>query len=290
MKYKNVDELMADETVPLGTRRALALREILHPHFVAIRYEFFKDGKSVVYLASAFLLSVSDEWFLVTAGHCEEDINSLTLNGFRLATVNLIDGFGLNPKHNSMIPFDYEDAAPTNMTELGFDSLVLRVSAMHRRLLEANGKRPLTEEVWQHQPANVDVYILMGVPHDRTDDKGSFTRFDLVPYWVDPTERDDPFAEMLIPMFYGKIAWDDTIYGDLKGVSGGPIFGFSKVGDKTKYWLIAMQSGWNRADRRIAGPKTQALGYYIQVALEKLGAVEMRNSRQCAAGQSEVAG
>lgn len=36
-------------------------------------------------------------------------------------------------------------------------------------------------------------------------------------------------------------------------MSGGPIFGFNLDGEVARYWIVAMQSSWNRAQNIVYG-------------------------------------
>ena len=92
-------------------------------HFVAfvIEYEFFDDNKDVqnhfaVY--SGFILSLHDQWYWVTAGHCLrdddgkkgiEDLYDLAAAGrIRMVRVGLADYFGPDVHDRNIIPFAYE--------------------------------------------------------------------------------------------------------------------------------------------------------------------------------------
>ena len=57
----------------------------------------------------------------------------------------------------------------------------------------------------------------------------------------------DGVAPTKCPRFIGKL--DERISIDIKGMSGGPIFGFKKDCDN-RYWVVAIQSSWI-ADRKL---------------------------------------
>lgn len=56
----------------------------------------------------------------------------------------------------------------------------------------------------------------------------------------------------LYPRFVGAID-PDLPLKSLKGMSGGPIFGFNFDGEGTRYWLVAIQSSWDRAQSLVYG-------------------------------------
>lgn len=47
---------------------------LLNKHFVPLHFHFSKDGINKHPVISAFVISISNEWFLVTAAHCLADV------------------------------------------------------------------------------------------------------------------------------------------------------------------------------------------------------------------------
>ena len=134
--------------------QANSLFNLLHRHFVAIHVVFEKDGQHSGETYSGFLLSVSDEWVLVTAGHCLDRVQEVLDAGYKIHESSLIDGLASDSRYRHPIPFAYLDSDPVSLDSEGFDCGILRLTHNQRQLLEANAKRPLTEEVWYKQPCS----------------------------------------------------------------------------------------------------------------------------------------
>src|SRR5262245_9077439 len=94
------------------------VREILfnvfQRHCVALRVQFTKQDKtSVVQTYSGFVMSVDDHWFLITAGHCVDEIAKATEQGYTLES-ELIDNLSTEQKYQHALPFDFETAEPVS--------------------------------------------------------------------------------------------------------------------------------------------------------------------------------
>lgn len=133
---------MNDPLDPQTLSQARALFNQLRRHFVSLRVEFQKRQARTSELYSAFLLSVTDEWILITAGHCIERVSKIQNAGYSLVTSELIDGLASDSKYRHPVPLNYVDADPTSLDSEGFDCGILRLSYNQRQLLEANGKVP----------------------------------------------------------------------------------------------------------------------------------------------------
>ena len=130
------------------------LVSFFHRHLVPLCAIFTVENKAAVYVATAFILSAENEWFLVTAGHVALDIKSYLQNPkYSLNKALLYDYGGLSAVHREPIPFEL---IPDNLLVFG-DEITLDYGVIHLRphykdLLIANGIEPLNEEVWYHQP------------------------------------------------------------------------------------------------------------------------------------------
>jgi hypothetical protein len=229
------------------------IAEYFNQHCAPLYFHFNKGEENHHYVISTFVISIDDEWFLVTAGHCLGEIENIKSAGYSLAKVRLIDYGGLNAKHFDPIPFDYENSSIEHLGDDNYDYGIIYISKYYRRLLESNNIIALNEEVWEKQPSEPDSYYLLGVPDQLTEvAKGEIsiravllqvTKCDSVP---------DEFEKTDAPTFYGEIYVDEDLTS-IKGMSGGPLFSFEITeSGQYKYWLCAVQSRWLPRKRLIA--------------------------------------
>ncbi|MBI5032926.1 MAG: hypothetical protein HZB51_20590 [Chloroflexi bacterium] len=241
-------------------------------HMVPIFFTFVKDSDSRSAITTCFVLSVQDKWFLVTAGHCLEEIECLiTEHGYRITKCRLLDSLGTDAKHFEPIPFAYESVLTSHINDnANFDYGIIAVSSYYRQLMEENHIQPLNEDVWKLQPSIADFYTLLGVPSELVN--VSNENVELVPalFHVTPlAERPDGFSETDMPLFYGSIKLGEGITS-IRGMSGGPIFAFQQDEQgRLKYWLTALQSRWLPNSHFIAACSTKLLGEAIEAMLTK---------------------
>lgn len=222
-------------------------------HCAPLYIHFKKNDEHHHYVFSTFVMSIDDEWFLVTAGHCLKEIEKIKNAGYSIAKSSLLDFGGLNAKHFQPIPFDFENSIYGHLDDNKYDYGIIQLSTYYRRLMESNDISALNEEVWEKQPKDPDFYFLLGVPDqltEVTEDKIKITttlhtviKCDSVPIEFEKTEA---------PTFYGEIHLDDDL-SSIKGMSGGPLFSFKRTeSGELKYWLCAVQSRWIKNKRLIA--------------------------------------
>jgi hypothetical protein len=223
-------------------------------HVIPIFFSFQRGKETKNFFITSFVLSIYDEWVLVTAGHCITDVKQLLDAGYELVGCNLVDSMGVGAKHKEVVPFDYVGAnAITPFDDPGYDYGIIFVREIYRKLLEANGVEALTEEVWDKQPTDPDYYALIGVPDELTEATYPVSTVTTTMHLVERLEeRPDGFEETEAPTFYGKISLGGPLTS-IRGMSGGPIFSFAKGTDgRERYWLHAVQSTWVKPDRHIA--------------------------------------
>lgn len=67
---------------------------------------------------TALVLSVAEQWFLVTAGHCIVEIEEITdVHGCQIAGCWPIDSLGLGAEHSEPIPFAYANSYPVQLSK-----------------------------------------------------------------------------------------------------------------------------------------------------------------------------
>lgn len=209
-------------------------------HSVPIFVTLQKGKKSDSKVITAFVLSVADQWFLVTAGHCLRDIidEPIKKHGCQLTQCYLIDYLGSGAIHEQRIPFAYHQSNPSYLSDgVNFDYGVMVLSPYYRALLEKNNVQALDERVWKMQPSKVDYYFLLGVPAELI--KKNLESVEIIPtlHKVLPLyQRPEAFPDSEVPLFYGRVALGAGVT-DIKGMSGGPIFGFyANEQGELRYW------------------------------------------------------
>lgn len=242
--------------------------------------------KSHTFLIAGFVVSVSEHWFLITAGHCLEQLDA-AIEHTSVESINLIDSMGEGAIDHTPIYFDYREAPKQYFhDEIGIDCGFIYLRPYYKSLLKANGVVALDEIQWKRQPdtSEFDVCWMLGLPTEFIDNSDSasvlfrtaFFPLDAVIETPEPFKRDSPTglpAEDAIlrdGMFYGKIhedidlPKDDRGRDDIRGMSGGPIFGFARRGEALKYWLIAAQSCWFRDSRYVRGFPVPLIASYLE--------------------------
>jgi len=119
-----------------------------HRHLVPIFISLKSDIDTQSTVLTAFLMSVKEKWYLITAGHSISKIEKLTnKHDYKISNCLLIDSLGAGAKYSHPIPFAYENANPTCISdERDFDYGFLEVSSYYRKFLETNNVQPLDED------------------------------------------------------------------------------------------------------------------------------------------------
>jgi len=245
----------------------------LHKHVVPVLFTVQKEQDIQRFHITTFVMSISGQWFLITAGHCIQKVQEYLDSGYKIISSRLIDSLGTGAKCPNPIPFVYKESYPECLSEkyeLDYGYMVL--SLYYKRLLLANNVHALDEEVWKKQPAQVDCYKLLGIPSELvlvTSSNISITPSLLTVEVL--KEKPDGFTEVNAPLFYGHINLGDGLES-IKGMSGGPIFAFykNKKGE-LRYWLTAIQSRWLPESSNIVACPAKRFGNILEEALFQLG-------------------
>lgn len=273
------------------------LQPIFMRHVVALSLldaerEFEEDSLPLDYqpghiLFSAFVISVQNIWFLITAGHILRDIETRIKSGRRIVKARLIDS--LQDNQNKMsIPFDFHDApkAPIYREEEGIDYGVILLRACYVRLLVAGGTRAFNENEYKDLPGKAEKYFLLGFPsqarkinHTRRELGGNIT-IDIGCPLLPIQPVDDPPAELRltekrfyvkVPIIPGNRYAEDGIMTDIDGMSGGPIIAVKKINSgEIRYWIIGVQSGWLKSKRILAACYMEPLINALQGCIKRL--------------------
>ncbi len=242
-------------------------------HVVAVNQAWDQPGVSTrrQNAYTCFVLDVRGEWLLVTAGHVL--LNHLYAPERKNVSCSISDGWR-NGASQEPVPFSLPDDRFA-LDKDGLDLGLIPLDAFYRRRLVANGVKAFDDRVFRPLPSDLLRYVVVGLPDQfitqRPTSNGKMAV--LVNPTLVPLERVEPPPDMVTPFprFYGKLAWSlqhkhtgETLDG-MSGFSGGPILGF-KVGEdgRMRYYLVAIQSGWRRDLRVVAGPLMPAIAAWIQ--------------------------
>jgi hypothetical protein len=225
---------------------------------VTFRYKSAKRGEHETGFQAyaGTILKIGESICFLTAGHIlkglQDVIDSSTVE---IESAVLADTFGSRRINDYPIPFDLKSARAffIDDEDEGLDFGVIVLDPYYIRLLAANGTTALEERNWINQSSvTFDAHVMFGLPDefgsDRLSDSGNGT---VSPTMFRVLQLESPpndIKETRYPRFVGEIDRELPLTS-LKGMSGGPIFGF-KFGSETRYWIVALQSSW-LPDRRI---------------------------------------
>lgn len=208
-------------------------------------------------ICSGTLILIHDVLCFLTAGHVLKELEELRRHPtVRIESSAFVDTFGLGTVSDVPIPFDLvnADLFYIDDDEEGLDFGVIAINPHFARLLSKNGVIALGDEQWAHQHrVTFDRYALLGLPVELTSDRvmpdvGGSARpvmAFLTPSTADPTRK-----QRRHPQFVAKL--DGPEPKSVKGMSGGPIFGFRIYpGPEVRYWVVALQSSWDPISRTI---------------------------------------
>lgn len=243
---------------------------------------------------TAFVISVRDIWFLVTAGHILRDIDTRLKAGRTIVNSRLIDGLS-SQESFPPIPFMLGDTLQWYIFENGLDYALIPLPPIIARQLIAGGVSALTEPAWTDMADSVDGYFLLGFPNQGADitvtsngAKGNVQVRLGAPLL--PIQRVDDPPDVLkcdtgrfyarVPKSAGNVDGKSIKLTDIKGMSGGPIFAVKRTDtNRSRYWLVAVQSGWAPKSRVLAAcpiqPLVDAIGTCIDAHDDELKGHEL---------------
>lgn len=225
---------------------------------------------------SGCIVSVNDSFFILTAGHAIKNFTEATkCDSFRLTSCVLADYFGIDAKHAQSYPYNIDACAKlVQFDEVsGLDFALLEIDDILKRNLEANGILPFP--LWVDGPSpvvNIDQYGLLGFPDDRTDliatPLSRKTEIGVRPVYL-VIQRLEDDTQKVCPRFAANLLASAEEIRSIVGTSGGPIIGLSMQDDGTsRYYLIAIQSTWDRNSRKIYATLMSAIQISVRNTIE----------------------
>lgn len=248
-----------------GEKREVKALEFFCRHLVGLyvtyRHKSSEDadkpGRFAVY--SGTLIMIRNAVMYLTAGHVLKELDELRAHDrVEITDAVLDDTLGWKRVSDVPIPFDLKNAQffYIDDKEEGLDFGVIMLEPHYVRLLAKNGVVALTGKNWIHQHAvKYDGYAMLGFPEELTSERVSvsgegsvspviFTvkKLQSAPAGRPPTRH---------PEFVGQLG-PGLPLSSVKGMSGGPIFGF-RLKPEARYWIVALQSSWNPQKRIVYG-------------------------------------
>ena len=216
------------------------------------------NGSKRLGVASGFVYSLEDEWFLVTVGHFMKDFEVLLKAG-RVVETRLVDGLGANAKDRTppLVDLTACSAGMRYSETLGVDLGFFWLLPMYQQWLQSNGIVPLQWGNWRNQPSKFDGYVLCGIRKSQNDEF-AFQRGCFPIFAVDEETVPDHLAKK-VPRFHAVVP-DYRDVPSIDGMSGGPILAFARdSNDQWRFWIAAMQNGWDKKSRTIAAIQAELL-------------------------------
>src|SRR5262245_24323360 len=246
---------------------------LVHPTNGATAFQRFDPR---LQLASGCVISVRGLWFFLTAGHVLQQIRNAPHVGRRTFGFALMDGFHLpNKKVDCVpIPFDIDQCYAIDEPG-GIDYGIFHIPKLIAKALANNGVVPVSEDAVAGPNETFDCYGLIGFPsqefHTRVIDTNAerfgmaHFAFPMVPL-VASNEIPDGLDTTTNP-FVGQIVSLTAKYEDntpaylksIKGMSGGPIFGFQLDQNGISSRLVAVQSSWFELSQRVVGGRALSM-------------------------------
>jgi hypothetical protein len=216
---------------------------------------------------TAFVITVGQQWYLVTAGHNIEDWRpAMRANGpTQIVGVALADYFGVDAKR--MVPLKYHpfDQAIYHAYRQA-DDIDYAVTLIHTQLrkeLESNGVMPLPVNESRNSFDDFYGYGVVGFPEEyckpSLQNDIDYRAAEIKPVLVPLKRIELPTPRGRQPAFIADVI-DMGDQKNVLGMSGGPILGYLMGKDgKSQYEVVAIQSQWSEKGRVIACPVTVAL-------------------------------
>src|SRR6266487_3461966 len=200
-----------------------------HRHLIPMVFVFKKSDVTTSFVITAFVLSVQEQWFLVTAGHCLQKIDEMKKEGYAIQKCYLMDSMGVGATHFDPIIFTYDLAKPQYMPDSReMDYGIIPLSTYYQRLLSANKVTPISEEFWRLQPNNPESFALIGIPDESIQRNDNTVGIITALNWIEECEKPEHLPNTQLPLFYGKITLHSN-QSSIRGMSGGPILAFEQV-------------------------------------------------------------
>lgn len=248
--------------IELSEDRRLKMLDFFCQHLIGLgvtyRHKNADDaGRTARFsVSSGTLISIHGSICFLTAGHVLKALDELRSHDqVEIESAVLVDTLGWKRISNVPIPFDLKNARLFYIDDEddGLDFGVIVLEAHHVGLLAKNGVIALRKENWNRQHTiRFDGFAMLGFPEEFTSQRVSAlgdgtlspVMFGIKRLEAPPSDR----APTRYPQFVAQIN-PELPLKSVEGMSGGPIFGFKQEGQELRYWVVALQSSWDRQKR-----------------------------------------
>lgn len=235
------------------------LRTAAAKHFVVVSYRSALPGQAQAdagyFHLSCFIIATEGVWYLVTAGHAIDELRKNAAQGIEVFETRLQDRLAGNAFPFG-VPFHFNLDAwiVFNDDAQGFDYALYALDEITFRQLDTGGVVPIREIAWGSQPFDqYSPWLLVGVPKESYKTTSTLHNMSITIVPLLPTERPPNTEDGGPNVVYGQIKTQLDQGGatveDVRGMSGGPIFGLNVDDKKIKYWVIGIQSFWFKGPR-----------------------------------------
>ncbi|MDX8522071.1 hypothetical protein [Mesorhizobium dulcispinae] len=242
------------------------LSDFFGRHLLAIcvtyRLRNSSEDQSPLFAAyNGTLIEISGATCFLTAGHVLADLQEkLEDDRIEIIDVVLADTFSQDQVSDKPVPFDVRNERfyIVDDKQQGLDFGAIPLRPYYTNLLALNGTIALDEKQWIHQHEVLfDGYAMLGLPQQLTSpavDSSGTASVSPSLFWVMRHENPpEGTPQTTYPRFVAQLG-NDLPVTDIKGMSGGPIFGFRIEGENAvRYWVVALQSSWLPTSRIIFG-------------------------------------
>ena len=241
------DESVGKQAVAFMSRHLVALQ-------VDCEYDDGETQRRGSEVFSGFILDLHGRRYWTTAGHCLRDVDAEIGKGhLRVHGGGFADFFGPGLPNRHLVPFTYERGLGIYVCndDLGLDFGVILLPDLLALNIQANNIVPISRENWVHQSSlTFSFYKMLGFPSHLIEELGGYvpTMIGIEP--IDPSSLEDAPAGT---WFAGRIPAEVPV-NSIKGMSGGPIYGFRRGQDGGLYYhVVAIQSRWREKSRIVFG-------------------------------------
>jgi len=208
-------------------------------------------GVPTFYSCTRTIFEILGSWCIVTAGHVLRNLEAASkCPRVRTEFQVLADYCGVGATNDHPIPFKPLEEGWTFIVDddLGLDFGLVFIQPFYREILKSNGILPLTSRQWNFPPdLAFETRGIVGFPDEYTEGhpiSGGRTMVGRVEPTFVPIRRLPDDTSKKFTRYKGEII-DRGNQQSIKGMSGGPIFGFFQEDGEKKYLLEALQVEWN---------------------------------------------
>lgn len=220
------------------------------------------------------IIRVNGQAIWITAGHNLKHIyDALGDPNVKLDSSVFADAFGQTFRSKVPIPADLENCSCIYIDddELGLDFGAILLHPHLERLILANNVEILDDIRWKYQENITFVgHLMLGTPTEYTSEfVPPSGRVNVSPTLISIQTPPDTanIQTKKYPRFVGHISHEISLVS-LKGMSGGPIFGFNDDNDRLRYWVVALQSSWTPESRIAYACPVPTIARFLERYLE----------------------